>query len=152
MGQIGLMVCLHIPTPFPSPSQCPSSLSLWSGAHSAHQPLTMINLTGTVAVMETVPERVDIPLGVMVYSDWLTPGPGPVTGTGTGKLVCILCRTFHTTPELGPVSGLGNTRMGFKPNFQDLKSIPEMNCNWILATFTIFKTSSALKWHQHVGK
>ena len=47
--------------------------------------------------------RVD--LTFMVYSDWLTPGPGPVTGTGTGKLACmILCRTFHTTPELGPES------------------------------------------------
>ena len=57
-----------------------------------------------------------------MYSHCLTPGPGPVTGTRTGKLACmILCRTFHTTPEPGPVSGPGNSRMGFKPIFQDLK-------------------------------
>ena len=77
----------------------------------------------------------------MVYSDWLTPGLGPVTRTGTRKLACmILCRTFHITPELGPV----NSRMGFKPIFQDLKLSPVISCNWFLTTFTIFNTSSAL--------
>ena len=85
-------------------------------------------------------------VSLMVYSDWLTLGLELVTGTGTGKLACmILCRTFHTTPELGPVSGLGNSRMGFKPNFQDLKLSLVISCSWFLTTFTIFNTSSALK-------
>ena len=67
---------------------------------------------------------------LMVYSHWLTPGPEQGTGTGTGKMGCmILYRMFHTTQESGPESGPEKSRMGFKPIFQDLKLNQEMIYN-----------------------
>ena len=50
----------------------------------------------------------------MVYSHWLSPGPGQ--GMGHGRMGCmVLCRTFHTASEQG------QGRMGYVPIFQVLK-------------------------------
>ena len=67
----------------------------------------------------------------MVYSHWLSPGPG--------RMACmILCRMFHITPGPGQGRSPGKTQMGAIPIFQVLKIFPVMSCNWFQLQYLCF--------------
>ena len=66
----------------------------------------------------------------MVYSHWLSPGPGPGPRLEQGRLGCmVLCRTFHTAPEQG------QGRMGYVPILQVLK-LSQVVCLMIFQWFS----------------
>ena len=61
----------------------------------------------------------------MVYSHWLSPGPGQGLGPEPGRMGCmILRRTFHTAPEQE------QGRMGYVPIFRSWNCFRW--CEWFL--------------------
>ena len=80
----------------------------------------------------------------MVYSHWLSPGPGP------GRMGCmILCRTFHITPGTGTGTGTGKNTNGCYTHFSGPENLPGdelytgFSCN--IYVFCTFSLSSAVK-------
>ena len=72
----------------------------------------------------------------MVYSHWLSPGPGQGLGPEPGRMGCMaLRRSFHTAPEeeQGPEQGQG--RMGYVPIFHILKLFQVVCFNCISMDF-----------------
>ena len=57
----------------------------------------------------------------MVYSHWLSPGPGWGPGPVSGRMGYMILRTFHIAPEPGQGPEQGQGRMGHVPIFQVLK-------------------------------
>ena len=73
---------------------------------------------------------------IMVYSHWLSPGPGQGQGPEPGRMGCmVIARTFHTAPEQeqGPEQGKG--RMGYVPIFKVLKQFQVVCFNDISMAF-----------------
>ena len=67
-------------------------------------------------------QRVSIGPRLIVYSHWLSLGPGQGAGPESGRMGCmILRRTFHIAPEQGQEPEQGQGRMGYVPIFQVLK-------------------------------
>ena len=72
----------------------------------------------------------------MVYSHWLSPGPGQRPRPGPGRRGCmVLCITFHTAPEQeqGPEQRQGS--MGYVSIFQVLKLFQVVCLNCISMVF-----------------
>ena len=57
----------------------------------------------------------------MMYSHWMSPGPGQGLGPEPGRMGCMVLRTFHTAPEQEQGPEQGQERMLYVPIFQVLK-------------------------------
>ena len=75
-------------------------------------------------LLSTSTEEIRQRMTFMVYSHWLSPGPGQGPGPESGRMgYMVLRRTFHTAPEeeQGPEQGQG--RIGYVPIFSGPETV-----------------------------